>query len=230
MGKRSKIAGVHLLLSSLMLLNGAALAAPGESPEPSISEVGRPDTVRLQAAMSQNSPERVEIPNSREAKGLGTAASAKPPENGDIVEESVWPAQQQKHTAPLRIHGRVRSKGKIISGAVLFGVSYGAALAVSSLANSMESGMSSGGEPISSLRIPVVGPLILYFTESSPGSESTPALAICAVWSVAQGLGLGLLISGIVGSPARQEILACPVTVEPLVMKDGGGLTVRLRL
>jgi hypothetical protein len=126
-------------------------------------------------------------------------------------------------------NGRVRHKGRIITGAALFGVSYGLALAVSGAVTS-ESSTSSSSNAAGYLCIPVLGPMILYFSEPSSGTDATPVALLCAGWSVAQGMGLWLLISGIVGSPAKSHVEALPLFIEPLVMKDRAGFTVRVRL
>ncbi len=211
-----------------LFFNAGIFAAPAAIPRTAVSDTVKPDAVYVPNSSAEKTAEPVVIPNSR-AGGIDSASMEHPSET--IIEEGQSPRQDlsAKHAAPVSGNQRVRHKGRIITGAALFGVSYGLALAVSTTVIS-EGSTSSGSNAAGYLCIPVLGPIILYFSEPSSGADATPVALLCAGWSVAQGIGLWLLISGIVGTPATSQMSALPFTVEPLVMKDRAGLTFRMRL
>lgn len=204
-----------------LLLNVWVFAAPAAAPQAAVSDTIGPEAVPVPNSSAVSPAEPVVIPNSRTAGVRESVVVVSP--SGTVIDEGQDHATKQ--AAP--VNGRVRRKGRIITGAALFGVSYGIALAVSGVASSEGSSSSSVGY----LSIPVVGPMILYFAEpTTTSSETLPVTLLCAGWSVAQGMGLWLLISGIVGHRAEPHVYIPPVTVEPLVLKDRAGLTVRVRL
>lgn len=220
---------MYVVLLFAPFFNAGVFAAPSDSPRTAVSDTVKPDAVYIPNSSADKPREQIVIPNFR-AGGIDTAVKERPSKT--IIEEEQYPHTDlsAKQTTIVPVNGRVRHKGRIITGAALFGVSYGVSLAVAGIATSNGSGSSSSNQQAGYLCVPVVGPIILYCTNQPTGTDATPVMLLCAGWSVAQGMGLWLLISGIVGTPARSQVSALPFTVEPLVMKDRAGLTFRMRL
>jgi hypothetical protein len=110
--------------------------------------------------------------------------------------------------------GRKKRGGAVITGAVLFGVSYGIGLYCIAF-----------GAP-ATIVIPVAGPAIAILSDSYVPETIIP-LAIG--WSAAQGIGLGLLIRGLIGDPI-QTATNNHLNIEPLALYKGMGLRLRLNL
>lgn len=215
--------GTALLLS--VLVSTPCFSA---QPESGISENTKPDTVRIQNSSQEKNAETVHVPNSKRS------AQRDPTELPNSDETSIDGGQVQSPTYLTQTphvyssSGRVRSKGKIITGAALFGVSYG--ISVFAAASIQSDGSSSDSRQAAYFYIPVLGPIIADIAEPATGDGATPVALLCVGWSIAEGMGLALLITGLVGTPARQEMSSLPISIEPIVMKNRVGLNLRMRL
>jgi hypothetical protein len=204
------------------------LAAQPAYSESGISENTASDTVRVQNSSRKKNVETVHVKNSNNAGMLDTV----------MIQNSDEPAMRKDAGQNTVLMGdfpqtrsnneRVRHKGKIITGAALFGVSYGLSLFVAAVLSS--DGSSADSRMAAPFCIPVFGPVVAEFTQTPSSDVIGPITLLCVAWSAAQGIGLTLLISGLVGSPAHPaNAAAVPFSVEPLVMKDRAGLTLRMR-
>jgi hypothetical protein len=211
----------------LLLADMPGFSAQPVQSESGISENNKPDTVRIQNSSRQKNAEPVHVPNSRKSVVRDPSELPNSDEtsmDGEQVQSPTYPAQTPHLYSSS---GRVRSKGKIITGAALFGVSYG--ISVFAAASIQSDGNSSDSRQAGYFYIPVLGPIIADIAEPATGDAATPVALLCVGWSIAQGMGLALLITGLVGTPARPEVSSLPISIEPLVMKNKAGLTVRLR-
>jgi hypothetical protein len=207
------------------LFHAGIFAAQGTQSESGISEA---DTVRIPNSARNKSDETILIKNSDASEPPDTDFS---PISKESTPEHIW-VGNSKHTAetPLALssNGRVQQKGKIIAGASLFGVSYGLAVVVASSLVSNNGSASENGLA-TSFFVPVVGPIVAEIV-SPPSSGWVPLVTLlCLGWSAVQGIGLTLFITGLVGTPAMNDYSALPFSVEPLVMEDRVGLTIRMR-
>jgi hypothetical protein len=192
--------------------------------ESGISENVKADTVHIPNSTRDKNAETVHIKNSSSKALPDTTILLNSDESANDREQ----VQNQTFLSQTPIlsssTGRVRSKGKIIAGSALFGVSYGFSLFV---ATAMSTGSSSNGAAY--FYIPVLGPVLSELSMDVSSQDMAPVTVLFLGWSVAQGIGLTLLISGCVGTPAQAQAPALPFSIEPLVMKDRTGLTVRMR-
>jgi hypothetical protein len=206
-----------------------SIGIPGaQSPSsgPGISEKTAADTVDIQ---STSGVETIRIRNSRTDDIHDTAVLKSSGETVIDMDRTRNP-DFMNQTPLIRPSstGRVKSMRKIISGAALFGVSYGISFIVASTMYS-ESVGPEGTTLATCFYVPVAGPVLAEIA-SSPSSEFVvPVTMLCLGWAAAQGIGLTLLISGLVGTPAKNNLSALPLSIEPLVMRDKAGLTVRMR-
>jgi hypothetical protein len=94
-------------------------------------------------------------------------------------------------------------KWQTITGACLFGTSWGIAL-VASLAMANADHCSDCNKVAPVLWIPFAGPLIAEFVDDTPGAS--PAFALNLIWSLSEALGGYFLISGMIGRKTRVEM------------------------
>jgi hypothetical protein len=118
----------------------------------------------------------------------------------------------------------VPKKGRLVTGSVLFGVSYGLALYVA-VASSNFSGASTG----SYFAIPVIGPIVADVVDPPQSKISGFINFLCIGWTAAQSVGLYLLIKGIVVKHSKTEISSSPVMIAPYAMNDKVGIMLNVR-
>jgi len=130
---------------------------------------------------------------------------------------------------------RIKRKGMVISGGLVFGVTWLAAI-VSSIFASEEtdydyvSGTQETPEEHTKYAqiawIPVVGPVAGY---AGAGGDDNRVIAIMTIWSLAQATGLGLFIAGMVGKKnPKYKGEAAGIQLTPMVGNlNGLGLTGR---
>ena len=207
-----------------LFLGAGAYGGQSAQPESGISENVKADTVHIPNSTRDKNTETVHIKNSS-SKALPDTTillnSDEPANEREQVQNQTFLSQTPVLSSST---GRVRSKGKIIAGSALFGVSYGFSLFV---ATAMSTGSSSNGAAY--FYIPVLGPVLSELSMDPSSAEIAPVTVLFLGWSVAQGIGLTLLISGCVGTPAQAQAPALPFSIEPLVMKDKVGLLLRMR-
>jgi hypothetical protein len=206
---------------------GQVLGAQSSQSESGISENNTPDTVHIQNSTRDKSAEPVHVPNSRKSAVRDPNELPNSDETFIDREQVQNPASLTQTPVMSSSRERVKGKGKIITGAALFGVSYGISLFVA--ANMSSDGSTSDSRNSTYFYIPVVGPAIAGFSLNSSSSDATPVALLFLGWSVAEGMGLALLITGLVGTPAKPDVSALPISLEPLVMKDRAGITLRIR-
>lgn len=195
--------------------------------ESGISEKTAADTVRIPNSSHKKSSEPVHIKNSRSAASSDETVLPNSDETspeGEQIQSTKFHPQTTIVTIPQE---RVKSKGKIIAGAALFGVSYGLSLIV---AVTLSGSLSTADQNLAYYYyVPVLGPGLVGIMQTHSSSDAGPILLPLLGWSVAEGLGLTLLITGLVGSPAKPARAEATLSIEPLVMRDYKGLTVRMR-
>jgi hypothetical protein len=220
----SRAVSVFFLLASFGICSAqSSLSGQG------ISETNRIDTVRIQNSTHTKAVEKVRVRNSRTDGREDTTDL----QNTDVPareKEQVQNPYFMTQTPLLHSSNeRVRSRGKIITGSALFGASYGISLFVAlvmfddSYASSQESAMAG------CFCVPVLGPVLAELVNRPSSDIAAPITMLCLGWSAAQGIGLTLLITGLVGTQVRNDISSLPFSIEPLVMKDRAGLTFRMR-
>jgi hypothetical protein len=212
-----------------LVFNVGIFAAPASSQEKGASASVKPDTVRIGNSFQEEAGETVIIPNSRESKGLETGVPERSGETCIAEKEKGRPVISTEEPLAAPVNGRVRHKGKIITGSALFGVSYGLSLYFASFIMSGDYVSSKDRELATYLCIPVAGPIFLYFSEQPPSDISAPIALLCAGWSFAQGMGIALFIKGMVGTDPLPRVSIPPLSIEPVVMMDKPGLGVRVR-
>jgi hypothetical protein len=193
-------------------------------PESGISENVKADTVHIPNSTRDKNAETVHIKNTSSTALPDTTIllnSDEPANDREQAQNPNFLTQTPVLSSPTE---RVRSKGKIIAGSALFGVSYGFSLFV---ATAMSTGSSSNGAAY--FYIPVLGPVLSELSMDPSSADIAPVTVLFLGWSVAQGIGLTLLISGCVGTPAQTQAPSLPFSIEPLVMKDKVGLLLRMR-
>jgi hypothetical protein len=210
----------------LLFLFSRIFSAQPATSKPGISENLTPDTVQILNQNRDKNIEKVRIKNSRAGAFEDSAVLRNSDETGRDNEKAQTPALPAKRQVLTSSHERVRGKGKIITGAALFGVSYGLSLVVGTT-------MSSDGSSLDSRNsiyyyIPVLGPALGGIATNRSSNDMSVDILFVG-WSVAEGMGLALLIAGLVGTPAPSSAAELPLSIEPLVMRDRARLTVRMR-
>jgi hypothetical protein len=194
-----------------------------------ISEKTAADTVRIQNSDRAGDVERIRVKNSR-ANNTPDTAVLQSSDEPVIDRHQARNSDFMNQTPLIRSSTeRVKSKGKIIAGAALFGASYGIAVFLATSIVTTGSNSSETNSMATCFYVPVVGPVLAEIASSPPSEIMAPITVLCLGWSAAQGIGLTLLITGLVGTPARNDLSSLPISIEPLVMKDRLGLTVRMR-
>jgi hypothetical protein len=227
--KRNWRKSIRAIATFPLLFSVGICAAQSPSSGSGISEKTAQDTVRIRNTDRAADVERIRIKNSRANDTPDTTVLQSSDE--PVIDRRQTRNSDFMNQTPLirSSNERVKSKGKIIAGAALFGASYGIAVFLATSILTTGSNSSETNTMATCFYVPVAGPVLAEIASNPPSEIMAPITVLCLAWSAAQGIGLTLLITGLVGTPARNNLSSLPLSIEPLVMKDRLGLTVRMR-